>query len=1224
MGINMNELLLHQINKHFGSLENVPDQLTGIIQDINNTYQKFEDETQQLQSSIEKQNPADVALKNEQDLMTALMNNIPDHIYFKDLESRFIRINSAHAQSFGLSDSGQAIGKTDFDFFTDEHARQAYNNEQEIIQTGQSISLEEKETWADRPDTWVATTKIPLHDVTGKIIGVFGISKDITESKRAEDQVKQSEILQRALLENIAVGIMIIDPETCIIEHVNTCACSLIGECKEKIIGRKCNEFICLSPENECKVHILNEEIDNAESVLKRINKPSIAILKTVKRIKIRGEEKLLGSFVDISAQKETEEALQQSSKKLEAIVAASPDGIGIVSLDGKLQFVSDKLAAMYGFTAEEKNILIGQSVFSFTDPSYRDVLKDNIQKLLGIVGNSKITEYLTRRKDGSRFYADSNSTILFDSKGNPESILFIQRDITNRKQAEETLNNERALFRTIIDLIPDAVYVKDADGRKILANPKELQFAGKTSEDEIIGQTDFNLYPDETAKRAFDEDQTVLQTGNPILDIEGELIDRAGILHWLLVSKVPLRNAHGHITGLVGVTRDITEHKRIEAALTQAMQEADLANKAKSEFLANMSHEIRTPLNGVIGFTDLLQKTPLNKIQRQYAENVNSSGLALLGIINDILDFSKIEAGKMELDCIKTDIIELFEQASDIIKYHASKKELELLLNIPNNLPRFAVVDPIRLKQILINLLSNAVKFTHSGEVELKIIFTKKDECTGKFIISVRDTGIGINNEQQQKLFKAFSQADSSTTRKFGGTGLGLIISSMLAEKMGSKIEIISEPGRGSTFFFTIETQFEIGEKHYAGSLENLNRILVVDDNDNNRMILEHNFNNWGIEFVGIDNGLSALNVIEHATKPFDLIIVDYHMPYLNGIDTIRMIREKLKLSPEMQPIVLLHSSSDDFELYEECKKLGVRFNLTKPVKSEELLHYLMNIHNQPVSEVKEWEAIPKPSTIELVNTSPLSILVAEDVTLNMILVTTIITQMLPSVTIFEAKNGKEALDMAIVINPDLILMDVQMPEMSGVESTIEIRNHEKGKNHRIPIIALTAGVIKGEKEKCLEAGMDDFLAKPIEQSALRGVLEKYLNSSPPKSGQKQEINSPNNEEIHFDITKLLDSIGNNNIVLKELIDEIPRQFSGDIAWLEKSIAKKNIEDIKKAAHAIKGVSLGMCFNQMGKIAEEVEMSIENAAFDKLYILFNKMTSEWEQIQSIIKNLKL
>ncbi|MEI7727892.1 MAG: response regulator, partial [Bacteroidota bacterium] len=514
----------------------------------------------------------------------------------------------------------------------------------------------------------------------------------------------------------------------------------------------------------------------------------------------------------------------------------------------------------------------------------------------------------------------------------------------------------------------------------------------------------------------------------------------------------------------VIAAARDIIGRQKVARALILAKEQADAASNAKSEFLANMSHEIRTPLNGVIGFTDLLLKTPLNEVQKKYVENVNISGQSLLGVINDILDFSKIEAGKLELEVIKADIIELTEQVCDIIKYQSGKKGLELLLDVQPDMPRFAVIDPIRLKQILVNLLGNAVKFTESGDVELKLYFTPKDGISGFFSFAIRDTGIGISEEQKKKLFKAFTQADNSTTRKFGGTGLGLTISNMLAEKMGSKIEVESEPGKGSTFFFTIETFCEAGEKLDSGCLSAIKRVMVIEDNDINRMILERVFESWGISFTGCSNGLDALKIID-PSEPYDVIIVDYHMPFLNGLNTIRKIREQLKLTPEIQPIILLHSVSDDAGIHEECKKLGVRFNLHKPVKSQELMQYLKNLHNQPSHPLPAKpagfiEAIPLSSA----KNHPV-ILIAEDVKMNMMLIKAVIGKLVPGATIIATENGQEAVSALKKNKPTLIFMDVQMPMMDGIAATIEIRKHETTNNEHVPIIALTAGALKTEE---------------------------------------------------------------------------------------------------------------------------------------------------------------
>jgi PAS domain S-box-containing protein len=786
------------------------------------------------------------------------------------------------------------------------------------------------------------------------------------------------------------------------------------------------------------------------------------------------------------------------------------------------------------------------------------------------------------------------------------------------QKLAEEVLNRERILLRTLIESIPDSIYVKDMECRKVLANKANCHNMGFENEEEVIGKNDFDIWPPEIAQPFYDDDQQVLKYGIHLVNREEKIVQPNGEIIWLLTSKLPLYDEKGNISGLVGLghditkrkkaeeellslsTRlslatkaggvgvwdydlvnnnlewdeqmfalyhvdkqnftgayeawragihpddlaqdeldiqkaingekefdtefrivwpdgsihnikalglvlrdnsgaalrmigtnwDITEKKKVEENLQMAVKAAEAASKAKSEFLANMSHEIRTPLNGVIGFTDLLQSTPLSAVQHQYVQNANISGHTLLGIINDILDFSKIEAGMMDLEIIKTDIHELISQSADIIKYAADKKGLELLLNIDSEMPRFASVDAVRLKQILANLMGNAVKFTEKGEIELKVDYEKITRQKGKFRFSVRDTGIGITSENQTKLFKSFSQADSSTTRKFGGTGLGLVISEMIAQKMGSKIYISSDLGKGSTFYFDIETDIEYGEKINTENFQSIKRCFVIDDNENNRIILEHTMFNWGIECVSCDNGLDAIKIIQ-SSEPFDVVICDYHMPYIDGLETIKLIREKLKLSPQKLPIILLHSSSDDAELHRKCDDYGVRFRLTKPVKAEVLYSYFCNINSPIVPRIITENDIAK-TTAKTLNS--FTILVAEDVEMNMLLVKFLIAKLLPEAKIIEAIDGREAVQQWQKEKPDLILMDMQMPIMDGIEATIKIRELEKSKDKYVTIIALTAGAMQEEKDKCLAAGMDDFLTKPIEPEKLSQAFNRFF----------------------------------------------------------------------------------------------------------------------------------
>ncbi len=642
---------------------------------------------------------------------------------------------------------------------------------------------------------------------------------------------------------------------------------------------------------------------------------------------------------------------------------------------------------------------------------------------------------------------------------------------------------------------------------------------------------------------------------------------------------------------------------------LRKAKEKAEKASKTKSEFLANMSHEIRTPLNAVIGFTDLLMKTRLNESQKEFAHNANTAGKALLDIINEILDFSKIEAGKLDLEPMETDIVRLLKETIDIIKFHAASKKLELLLNIPPDVPRMAIVDPLRLKQILTNLLSNAIKFTEQGEVELKLKFEKKSEDRCLYHFYVRDTGIGISKSQHSMLFHAFTQADSSTTRKFGGTGLGLTISNLLAKKMGSGIKIQSKLGEGSTFFLSIETNCRCipeinGERKDPLPIQN---VLVVDDNASNRKILLENFKHWGVECTESENGYSALKLMEN--QKFDLLIIDYHMPYVDGLSVIQMIREKMELNIGDMPLILLHSSSDNQFIREKCKELGVRFQMVKPVSADVLYDMIHSIFLK--DDIKE----PQKLTAKVRKEIPLIclpenpvILVAEDIPMNMMLIRSYIGHILPGAVVLEATNGKQVLEFLKNQRVDLVLMDVQMPVMDGLEATRKIREWEQTKadGSHIPVIALTAGVLKEEQQRALESGMDEFMSKPIERKKLEAYMSKYLKKK-------------DNPDDHFHYSDFLEALGGDRELVQKMMSVSKTDMKEKLEALEKAVTGKDIRQVAVLAHYIKGGALTARYKELAKIAAQIEIQAKEGVSEGLEDRLTELEKEWENVLRVL-----
>ena len=680
----------------------------------------------------------------------------------------------------------------------------------------------------------------------------------------------------------------------------------------------------------------------------------------------------------------------------------------------------------------------------------------------------------------------------------------------TNKNKSSETVSmgDQNTILYEVLDSIPDIIFFKNIDGVYIGCNTAFASFVGKNRSG-IISQTDYDLFGREIADSFRANDQLTMEQGES--HHNEEWIDYPDGRHVLLDTlKSPMRDSEGLMIGILGISRDITNRKktedelrRVNAFLEEATTKAndmvgrfELANTAKSEFLANMSHEIRTPLNGIIGMTQLMLRTTLTDKQRRYAEVAKSSSESLLRVVNDILDFSKVEAGKLDIERIRFSIDAVIGSTLDCFWDRAAEKNIEIHTTIDPTIPTWLMGDPLRLAQILNNLMSNAIKFTDGGDIRLSVNIRYRDFHTVVINFTVQDTGIGITEEQLSKLFTAFGQADMSTTRKFGGTGLGLTICKQLCGLMGGRIRVESTPGKGSLFSTVLP--FTIAGDADVHILPELNwrdtKVLVVDDNPATRHILSKllSTRSFGVQCVA--SGMEALEALHKADvnlSPFRLCLLDWRMPLMNGIETAWRIRQEKFPTPP--PMLLMATSRDRLEMREPAESAGIRGFITKPIRPSTLFEEI-----QSALDVDTSDHVIKKNVFLEVRYSGVRALMVEDHEINR----EVAVELLKSIGIETdiARNGMEAVEKVRSHDYDVVFMDIQMPVMDGLEATRTIRSLGKAGADKLPILAMTALAMKDDRAKIMNAGMNGHVTKPIVIDELLSVLAQWL---PPEMRQ-------------------------------------------------------------------------------------------------------------------------